>query len=100
MQLSELILICDVSRFPRSTPHPLQHLSQAGLALTSADFESAIDAARTAYSESIGAPKIPNVTWDDVGGLASVKSEILDTIELPLKRPELFGDGLKKRSGE
>lgn len=44
--------------------------------------------------------KIPNVTWDDVGGLASVKTDILDTIELPLSRPELFAKGLKKRSGE
>lgn len=67
--------------------------------MTEADFTSALDKARSFYSESIGAPKIPNVTWDDVGGLASVKSEILDTIQLPLDHPELFSDGLKKRSG-
>jgi len=28
-----------------------------------------------------------------------VKGEILDTIDMPLKHPELFGNGLKKRSG-
>ena len=67
--------------------------------LTAADFAAALDQARSSYSESIGAPKIPNVTWDDVGGLAAVKSEILDTIQLPLEHPELFADGLKKRSG-
>ncbi|GAA5985229.1 hypothetical protein JCM11641_003639 [Rhodosporidiobolus odoratus] len=77
----------------------LSHLSHAGVSLTSVDFSSALDKARLAYSESIGAPKIPNVTWDDVGGLANVKSDILDTIQLPLERPELFADGLKKRSG-
>lgn len=71
----------------------------AGLALTGSDFDQALAKARSSYSESIGAPKIPNVTWDDVGGLASVKSEILDTIQLPLEHPELFSDGLKKRSG-
>lgn len=70
------------------------------MALTAADFSRALETARSAYSESIGAPKIPNVTWDDVGGLASVKTDILDTIELPLSRPELFAKGLKKRSGE
>jgi peroxin-6 len=64
-----------------------------------ADFAVALDSARASYSESIGAPKIPNVTWDDVGGLASVKADILDTIQLPLEHPELFADGLKKRSG-
>ncbi|KAJ7771890.1 AAA-domain-containing protein [Mycena metata] len=71
----------------------------AGVAMTAADFETALDKARVAYSESIGAPKIPNVSWDDVGGLAAVKSDILDTIQLPLEHPELFADGLKKRSG-
>ncbi|ORY26690.1 P-loop containing nucleoside triphosphate hydrolase protein [Naematelia encephala] len=71
----------------------------AGLNLTAADFNSALDAARSSYSDSIGAPKIPQVSWDDVGGLQSVKKEILDTVQLPLERPELFADGLKKRSG-
>ncbi|GAA5891486.1 hypothetical protein JCM8208_007299 [Rhodotorula glutinis] len=86
------------SSAPASAP-TLADLAHAGVALTSLDFNSALDKARAAYSESIGAPKIPNVTWDDVGGLASVKSDILDTIQLPLERPELFRDGLKKRSG-
>ncbi|EJD53404.1 AAA-domain-containing protein, partial [Auricularia subglabra TFB-10046 SS5] len=76
--------------------HDLLH---AGVALTADDFEQALGKARAAYSESIGAPRIPNVTWDDVGGLVNVKSEILDTIQLPLEHPELFADGLKKRSG-
>lgn len=71
----------------------------AGVQLTSSDFEAALSEARASYSESIGAPKIPNVSWDDVGGLASVKRDILDTIQLPLEHPELFADGLKKRSG-
>lgn len=71
----------------------------AGFCITGKDFEVGLNKARQSYSESIGAPKIPNVTWDDVGGLASVKDDILDTIQLPLEHPELFSDGLKKRSG-
>ncbi|EEB91641.1 hypothetical protein MPER_09971, partial [Moniliophthora perniciosa FA553] len=71
----------------------------AGISLTNADFERALGLARASYSESIGAPKIPSVSWDDVGGLAQVKSDIMDTIQLPLDHPELFADGLKKRSG-
>ena len=39
------------------------------------------------------------MTWDDVGGLAKVKTDILDTIQLPLKRPELFSSTLRQRSG-
>ncbi|KAF8078217.1 AAA-domain-containing protein [Lyophyllum atratum] len=76
-----------------------QHLAHAGIAFSAADFEIALGRSRASYSESIGAPKIPNVSWDDVGGLAHVKSDILDTIQLPLEHPELFSDGLKKRSG-
>ncbi|RUS17939.1 P-loop containing nucleoside triphosphate hydrolase protein [Endogone sp. FLAS-F59071] len=71
----------------------------AGVALTAADFDNALNKARASYSDSIGAPKIPNVTWDDVGGLAGVKNDILDTIQLPLENPELFASGMKKRSG-
>lgn len=63
------------------------------------DFERAINEARNQFSDSIGAPRIPNVKWEDIGGLDLVKDEILDTIDLPLKHPELFSSGLKKRSG-
>jgi peroxin-6 len=67
--------------------------------LTKGDFEIAVEAARKNFSDSIGAPKIPNVTWDDVGGLNNVKEAVTETIQLPLERPELFAKGMKKRSG-
>ena len=40
--------------------------------------------------------KIPNVKWEDIGGLNHVKKDILDTIELPLRHPELFVQGMTK----
>ncbi|WFD36173.1 peroxisomal assembly protein [Malassezia cuniculi] len=67
--------------------------------LVQSDLMDALGHVRSTYSESIGAPKIPSVSWDDVGGLAAVKDEILDTVQLPLEHPELFSDGVKKRSG-
>ncbi|KAJ3503046.1 hypothetical protein NLJ89_g8610 [Agrocybe chaxingu] len=76
------------------------HSHLVNVPLSAADFEVALGKARESYSESIGAPKIPSVSWDDVGGLAHVKNDILDTIQLPLEHPELFADGLKKRSGK
>ena len=78
---------------------PIETILQAGLCVTSADIASALNDARSSYSDSIGAPKIPNVSWDDIGGLQHVKDDILDTIQLPLQHPELFAQGLKKRSG-
>ncbi len=67
--------------------------------VTKADFEVAVDAARKNFADSIGAPKIPNVSWEDVGGLEHVKDAVMETIQLPLERPELFAKGMKKRSG-
>ncbi len=64
-----------------------------------ADFTVAISAARSTFSDAIGAPKIPTVTWSDVGGLSSQKDAIMETISLPLSRPELFANGIRKRSG-
>lgn len=77
----------------------IEAVLQAGLSITSADITSALTDARASYSDSIGAPKIPNVSWDDIGGLQAIKDDILDTIQLPLQHPELFAEGLKKRSG-
>jgi peroxin-6 len=67
--------------------------------LTKADLDTAVDAARKNFADSIGAPKIPNVGWSDVGGLTHVKDAVMETIQLPLSRPELFAKGMKKRSG-
>ncbi|KAF8964138.1 P-loop containing nucleoside triphosphate hydrolase protein [Flammula alnicola] len=93
----------------------LQSLATQTAALVAGDLRDLVARAKTASVEratktialaSQGfifgkhwSPKIPTVSWDDVGGLAHVKSDILDTIQLPLDHPELFADGLKKRSG-
>ena len=71
----------------------------AATTTTATDFEDAVDFARKNFADSIGAPKIPNVQWSDVGGLTNVKDAVIETIQLPLSRPELFAKGLKKRSG-
>lgn len=41
---------------------------------------------------------VPNVKWEDVGGLMHAKQDIMDTVLLPLQQPELFA-GLQPRSG-
>ncbi|PYH93781.1 peroxisomal biogenesis factor 6 [Aspergillus ellipticus CBS 707.79] len=72
---------------------------EAARGVTKADFDAAVEAARKNFADSIGAPKIPNVSWQDVGGLTNVKDALIETIQLPLERPELFAKGMKKRSG-
>ncbi|KAK7521744.1 peroxin 6 [Phyllosticta citriasiana] len=84
-------------------PLTIQDLEVAGgpsaVSLTCADLIAAVEAARKNFADAIGAPKIPNVQWSDVGGLGHVKDAVTETIQLPLSRPELFARGMKKRSG-
>ncbi|XP_054840451.1 peroxisome biogenesis factor 6 isoform X2 [Eublepharis macularius] len=87
------------SSFPGGlTKEEEQDFCAAGFPLLAEDFSVALDKLHDAHSQAVGAPKIPSVFWQDVGGLQDVKKEILDTIQLPLEHPELLSLGLR-RSG-
>lgn len=73
-------------------------ISFSGIYILQEDILSALEELQASHSYSIGVPKIPNIYWEDIGGLADVKQEILDTIQLPLLHPELLAAGLR-RSG-
>ena len=34
--------------------------------------------------------EVPNVKWDDIGGLENVKQELIEAVEMPIKQPEKF----------
>ena len=34
--------------------------------------------------------EIPNITWDDIGGLEQVKRELMETVQYPVEHPEKF----------
>ncbi|KAG5231770.1 peroxisome biogenesis protein [Salix suchowensis] len=59
----------------------------------------ALDRSKKRNATALGTPKVPDVKWEDVGGLEDVKKSILDTVQLPLLHKELFSSGLRKRSG-
>lgn len=40
-----------------------------------------LDKINLTFAKSIGAPKIQNVKWDDVGGLVNVKEEIMSALK-------------------
>jgi SpoVK/Ycf46/Vps4 family AAA+-type ATPase len=67
--------------------------------VTTADVDVALDRWRRRQARAIGAPRVPKVRWDDVGGLEHAKRELLDVVRLPLERPELFASGVRQRSG-
>lgn len=59
------------------------------LVVTNKDFEHALKKSEPSALREIYV-EIPEVGWDDIGGLASVKQQIIETVEWPLKFPEKF----------
>jgi len=44
--------------------------------------------------------EVPTVRWDDIGGLEDVKQQLRESVEWPLKKPELFSKmGIKPPKG-
>ncbi|XP_034045150.1 peroxisome assembly factor 2 isoform X2 [Thalassophryne amazonica] len=73
-----------------------EDLCLSGVTILNQDFINALETLQKYQSRAIGAPKIPKVHWEDVGGLQRVKKEILDTIQLPLQHPQLLSLGLNR----
>lgn len=52
-----------------------------------------------AHGYNMVSTKLQPVRWSDVGGLEEAKRELRETIQLPILHPELFENGMKKRTG-
>ncbi|XP_058825813.1 peroxisomal ATPase PEX6 [Topomyia yanbarensis] len=78
----------------------LKLLCAKALTVTSkeSNFEKALEEMHNSFSDSLGAPKVPKVLWSEIGGLAKLKSEIQNSIGLPLRHKKLMGKNLR-RSG-
>nr|XP_045604145.1 peroxisome assembly factor 2-like [Procambarus clarkii]XP_045604146.1 peroxisome assembly factor 2-like [Procambarus clarkii] len=68
------------------------------LPLLYTDLLKALDELQSIRSEALGAPRIPQVRWNEVGGLEDAKRQVINTIQLPLRHPSLVSSRLR-RSG-
>ena len=59
------------------------------LRITDDDFQNALRLVEPSAMREVMI-EIPNVNWEDVGGLESVKQELKESIEWPLKYPHLY----------
>ncbi len=59
------------------------------LKVTKDDFFSAMHGIQPSALREVFVEK-PNVHWEDIGGLDTLKTELKEAVELPLKKPELF----------
>jgi transitional endoplasmic reticulum ATPase len=60
-----------------------------GLKVTRKDFFEALKSVRPSAMREV-LVETPNIKWEDVGGLESVKQEIKEAVEWPMKFPEKF----------
>jgi transitional endoplasmic reticulum ATPase len=59
------------------------------LTLTHQDFNEALKLINPSAMKEIFTD-IPDVTWEDIGGLKEVKQEIIESVEWPIKNPQIF----------
>ncbi|MBI3639969.1 MAG: CDC48 family AAA ATPase [Thaumarchaeota archaeon] len=59
------------------------------IVITDDDFKDALKEVRPSALREV-LVQVPNVTWDDVGGLESLKEELHEAVEWPLKHKEAF----------
>lgn len=92
--LMELCREAGLNALRRSSSDLLDHLAafrfrDEALEVVARDFDDALTRVRpSAIREAF--VTIPNVSWEDVGGLAVVKEQLRDTVERPLRQPEAF----------
>ena len=59
------------------------------ITITNDDFKDALKEVRPSALREV-LVQVPNVTWEDVGGLESLKEELHEAVEWPLKHKEAF----------
>jgi transitional endoplasmic reticulum ATPase len=59
------------------------------LKISNEDFMQAINMIEPSAMREVMV-EIPNISWEDVGGLEEIKNELKEAVEWPLKYPELF----------
>ena len=69
------------------------------ITVTKADFEYALNHVEPSAMREV-LVEIPDVSWEDIGGLETVKKELIETVEWPLKYPGLLSElGTRPPSG-
>jgi len=59
------------------------------LQVTKSDFKESLKVVRPSALREV-LVEVPNVHWDDIGGLEGVKQELIEAVEWPLKHPDAF----------
>jgi len=74
-------------KLDKEDPIPKEILER--LHITKDDFKEALKVVRPSALREVFV-EVPNVKWEDVGGLKPVKQELREAVEWPLKNPAMF----------
>jgi len=74
-------------RLQEEQPIPKEILEK--LRITQKDFKESLKVVRPSALREVFV-EIPNVKWTDIGGLETIKQELIEAVEWPLKHPESF----------
>ncbi|MBI2971055.1 MAG: AAA family ATPase [Candidatus Aenigmarchaeota archaeon] len=77
----------DLGAIKEDKPIPQEVLTK--LIVANEDFEHALKMVEPSAMREV-LIEVPNVRWDDIGGLEGVKASLKEAIEWPLKHPESF----------
>ncbi|WVQ63373.1 uncharacterized protein L199_001526 [Kwoniella botswanensis] len=78
-----------IAKFLISHPSPLTSSELQSLHLTSEDFKKALKVVQPS-SKREGFATIPDVSWNDIGALTTIRDELHMAIVQPIRHPELF----------
>jgi transitional endoplasmic reticulum ATPase len=83
--------------FKEEEPIPKEILEK--LIVTQGDFKDALKVVRPSAMREV-LVEIPTVKWTDIGGMETVKQELIEAVEWPLKNPKAFSRlGVKPPKG-
>lgn len=68
---------------------PLSAAELSGVAIVAADFEAALGRVQPSATRE-GFATVPDVTWEQVGAMGSVREELDFAVARPIRQPELF----------
>ncbi|KAF2315886.1 hypothetical protein GH714_040681 [Hevea brasiliensis] len=60
------------------------------MAVTNEHFQTALGSSNPSALRETVSVEVPNVSWDDIGGLENVKRELQETVQYPVEHPEKF----------